>query len=74
MNVPRFGLAASQLVMSTQAVSGQTAMVDASTSTGAEKSKQYYLNRTSIFGPDDRGGAMAWWAAIEIDELRRGLR
>jgi len=74
MNVPQFGLAAGQLVMSTQAVSGQTTMVDASTSTGAGKSKQYYLDRTAIFGPDDRGGAMAWWAAIEMDELRRGRR
>jgi unsaturated rhamnogalacturonyl hydrolase len=46
-------------------------VVDASTSTGAGETKQYYLDRTAIFGPDDRGGAMALWAAIEMDELRR---
>ncbi len=45
-------------------------VVDASTSTGAGPTKQYYLDRTAIFGPDDRGGAMALWAAIEMDELR----
>jgi rhamnogalacturonyl hydrolase YesR len=47
------------------------AVVDASTSTGAGETKQYYLDRTAIFGPDDRGGAMALWAAVEMDELRR---
>ena len=47
------------------------AVVDASTSTGAGPTKQYYLDRTAIFGPDERGGAMALWAAIEMDELRR---
>ena len=47
------------------------AVVDVSTSTGAGPTKQYYLDRTAIFGPDDRGGAMALWAAMEMDELRR---
>ena len=47
------------------------AVVDASTSTGAGETKQYYLDRTAIFAPDDRGGAMALWAAMEMDELRR---
>ena len=47
------------------------AVVDVSTSTGAGETKQYYLDRTAIFGPDDRGGAMALWAAMEMDELRR---
>ena len=46
-------------------------VVDVSTSTGAGETKQYYLNRTAIFGADDRGGAMALWAAVEMDELRR---
>jgi unsaturated rhamnogalacturonyl hydrolase len=45
-------------------------VVDASTSTGAGETKQYYLDRTAVFGPDDRGGAMALWAAMEMDELR----
>ena len=47
------------------------AVVDASTSTGAGETKQYYLDRTAVFGPDDRGGAMALWAAMELDALRR---
>ena len=47
------------------------AVVDASTSTGAGETKQYYLDRTAVFGPDERGGAMALWAAVEIDELVR---
>ncbi len=46
------------------------AVVDASTSTGAGETKQYYLDRTAVFGPDDRGGAMALWAAMEMAELR----
>jgi unsaturated rhamnogalacturonyl hydrolase len=46
-------------------------VVDASTSTGAGETKQYYLDRTAMFGADERGGAMALWAAVEMDELRR---
>ena len=46
-------------------------MVDASTSTGAGETKQYYLDRTAMFGADERGGAMALWAAVEMDELSR---
>jgi len=45
------------------------AVVDASTSTGAGETKQYYLDRAAVFGPDERGGAMALWAAVEMDEL-----
>jgi rhamnogalacturonyl hydrolase YesR len=47
-------------------------VVDASTSTGAGPTKQYYLDRTAVYGADDRGGAMALWAAMEMDELCRG--
>ena len=32
---------------------------------------QYYLDRTAVFGPYDRGGALALWAAMEMDEARR---
>ena len=46
-------------------------VVDASTSTGAGETKQYYLDRTAMFGADERGGAMALWAAVEMDELSR---
>ena len=48
-------------------------LVDVCTGTGANETRQYYLDRTAIFGPDDRGGAMALWAAMEMDELR-GVR
>jgi rhamnogalacturonyl hydrolase YesR len=45
-------------------------LVDVCIGTGAQETRQYYLDRTAIFGPDDRGGAMALWAAMEVDELR----
>ena len=46
-------------------------IVDASTSTGAGETKQYYLDRTAMVGADERGGAMALWAAVEMDKLSR---
>jgi unsaturated rhamnogalacturonyl hydrolase len=39
--------------------------------TGAGPTKEYYLNRPALSGGDDRGGAMALLAAIEVEELRR---
>ena len=39
--------------------------------TGAGPTKEYYLNRPVVNGADDRGGAMALLAAIEIETLRR---
>jgi rhamnogalacturonyl hydrolase YesR len=45
-------------------------LVDVCTGTGARETRQYYLDRAAISGPDDRGGAMALWAAMEMDELR----
>jgi hypothetical protein len=41
------------------------------TGTGAKKDcdKSHYLHRDAIFGPDDRGGAMALTAALEIHAL-----
>lgn len=44
---------------------------DVCSSTGAGPTKDYYLNRPVINGADDRGGAMALLAAIEMAELRR---
>ena len=52
-------------------ITEQGEVVDASTSTGAGETKQYYLDRAAIFGPDERGGAMALWAATEMDDFRR---
>ncbi len=47
-------------------------LVDVCTGTGAGRNatREYYLTRPAIFGPDDRGGAMALTAALEIHALR----
>jgi rhamnogalacturonyl hydrolase YesR len=42
--------------------------------TGAGPTKEYYLNRPEVNGADDRGGAMALLAAIEIESMRRAPR
>ncbi|HUQ86426.1 MAG TPA: glycoside hydrolase family 88 protein [Vicinamibacterales bacterium] len=42
--------------------------------TGAGPTKEYYLNRPEVNGADDRGGAMALLAAIEMESMRRALR
>jgi rhamnogalacturonyl hydrolase YesR len=44
---------------------------DVCSGTGAGPTKEYYLNRPVVNGADDRGGAMALLAAIEVEELRR---
>jgi rhamnogalacturonyl hydrolase YesR len=44
---------------------------DVCSSTGAGPTKEYYLNRPVVNGADDRGGAMALLAAIEVAESRR---
>jgi unsaturated rhamnogalacturonyl hydrolase len=44
---------------------------DVCASTGAGDSKEHYLTRPVINGADDRGGAMALLAALEVEELRR---
>ena len=45
------------------------ALVDVCASTGAGPTKDYYLNRPAITGFDDRGGAMALLASLEMYEL-----
>ena len=35
---------------------------------------QAYLDRPAIFGRDDRGGAMALWFAVEMEQLARTPR
>jgi rhamnogalacturonyl hydrolase YesR len=47
-------------------------LVDVCTSTGAGPTRRYYLDRAAVNGSDDRGGAMALGAAIEIHELNGG--
>ncbi len=44
---------------------------DVCAGTGAGPTKEYYLNRPVINGADDRGGAMALLAALEVEELHR---
>jgi unsaturated rhamnogalacturonyl hydrolase len=44
---------------------------DVCSGTGAGPTKEYYLNRPAVNGADDRGGAMALLAAIEVEELSR---
>ena len=46
-------------------------LVDVCTGTGAGQNatREYYLSRPAIFGPDDRGGAMALSAALEMHAL-----
>lgn len=43
---------------------------DVCSGTGAQATKEYYLNRPAINGADDRGGAMALLAAIEVSLLK----
>ena len=45
------------------------AVIDVCTSTGAGPTKRYYLDRAALTGADDRGGAMALLAAMEMSEL-----
>jgi hypothetical protein len=44
---------------------------DVCSGTGAGPTKEYYLNRPVVNGADDRGGAMALLAAIEMASLGR---
>lgn len=44
---------------------------DVCAGTGAGPTKEYYLNRPVVNGADDRGGAMALLAAIEMESMRR---
>jgi unsaturated rhamnogalacturonyl hydrolase len=46
-------------------------IIDICTSTGAGPSNRYYYDRAAIDGPDDRGGAMALLASMEMHELSR---
>ncbi|MEO7133490.1 MAG: glycoside hydrolase family 88 protein [Vicinamibacterales bacterium] len=44
---------------------------DVCSGTGVGPTKDYYLNRPVVNGADDRGGAMALLAAIEVEQMRR---
>jgi rhamnogalacturonyl hydrolase YesR len=47
---------------------------DVCSGTGVGPTKEYYLNRPVVNGADDRGGAMALLAAIEVESMRRPAR
>jgi len=52
-------------------VAADGTVIDVCTGTGAGPTKRYYFDRQAIVGADDRGGAMAMLAAMEIDELMK---
>jgi len=47
-------------------------VVDVCASTGSGPTRKYYLDRPAITGADDRGGAMALLAAMEMREFVKG--
>jgi rhamnogalacturonyl hydrolase YesR len=51
-------------------VSSDGSVSDVCEGTGAGAGKEYYLNRRAVSGADDRGGAMALLAALEVAELK----
>ncbi|MBV7332328.1 glycoside hydrolase family 88 protein [Chloroflexi bacterium TSY] len=46
-------------------------LVDTCTGTGPQQSLRDYLDRPAIFGPDERGGALALWFAVEMEYFLR---
>ena len=52
-------------------VTAEGTIIDVCTGTGAGPTVRYYLDREAVTGADDRGGAMALVAALEMDEFRR---
>ncbi len=55
----------------TERIDDAGGMVDCCTDTGAQDSLQAYLDRPAVFGRDDRGGSMAMWFALEMEQSRR---
>jgi len=55
-------------------VAADGTLLDVCTGTGAGALRQYYLDRSAISGTEDRGGAMALTAALEVYELQRPTR
>jgi unsaturated rhamnogalacturonyl hydrolase len=46
-------------------------LIDVCAGTGAGPTRRYYFDRPAVTGADDRGGAMALLAALEMHELRK---
>jgi rhamnogalacturonyl hydrolase YesR len=55
----------------TERIDDAGGLVDCCTNTGVQENLQAYLDRPAIFGRDDRGGAMALWFAVEMEQLAR---
>jgi hypothetical protein len=55
-------------------VAADGTVIDVCTGTGAGPTKRYYFDRQAVVGADDRGGAMAMLAAMEIDALMKAGR
>jgi len=58
----------------TERIDDTGGLVDCCTNTGVQENLQAYLDRPAIFGRDDRGGAMALWFALEMEQFARTLR
>ena len=58
----------------TERIDNAGGLVDCCTNTGVQENLQAYLDRPAIFGRDDRGGAMALWFAVEMEQLARTPR
>ena len=54
-------------------ITGDGGIVDICTSTGSQPTVRHYLDRPAVSGFDDRGGAMALVASIEMYELARAV-
>ncbi len=52
-------------------VGEDASVIDVCASTGVGPSRRYYLDRPAVTGGDDRGGAMALLASMEMYELSR---
>jgi rhamnogalacturonyl hydrolase YesR len=50
-------------------VTGEGTVIDVCAGTGAGPTRRYYFDRPAVTGADDRGGAMALLAALEMYEL-----
>jgi unsaturated rhamnogalacturonyl hydrolase len=56
-------------VAGTAHVTDEGGVIDVCTGTGAGPTRRYYFDRPAVTGADDRGGAMALLAALEMYEL-----
>jgi unsaturated rhamnogalacturonyl hydrolase len=53
-------------------VAADGTVIDVCTSTGSGPTERYYFERAAITGADDRGGAMALLASMEMFEFEKG--